>query len=276
MRVSNQCAVKYTSGYNGSMNSLQDTQEIQDSQNCEMASLDKMAIYAHYSSTASECELAHLLVAMERKGEWWKLGYRSLSDYGQRRLGVDPGYLFGLLSLARDLSAFPRLARAWREGAIVRSKLREILRVMTPDTEALWDTFARNHTWRAVQRRVAHNPRARSGRSQWASPPCDTQSEVERGKASSSDRPNSATNAGDVNGANENAGATNENGADGWMPAEFLDERRRCEPRERGVAGQLQHHLQEGASRRFRSTPVPGCSARNSTSAGRGADSRPR
>ncbi len=59
---------------------------------------------------------------MEHKGEWWKLESMSLSDYRQRRLGVRPGYLFGLLGLARDLSSFPRLAHAWREGAVVRSK----------------------------------------------------------------------------------------------------------------------------------------------------------
>ena len=54
------------------------------------------------------------------------------------------------------------LRETWASGQIARSKLREVLRVVTRETETWWRDFALQHNCREVERKVALSPRARA------------------------------------------------------------------------------------------------------------------
>lgn len=125
-----------------------------------MMDLHRQAVSVNKSRMQAEWELAVLLLAMDERRAWSELGCASAGEYGDKYLSLAPEHSFGLLKTARDVRSFPLLCRAWRRGELSRSKLREICRVVNPETEADWLEFGRTHTCREVERRVALSPRA--------------------------------------------------------------------------------------------------------------------
>jgi hypothetical protein len=124
-----------------------------------MQQLDVRARAAYRRHMQAEWELAHLLTAMDKQGRWQELGFASIVDYAERQLGMPADHLFALLRMFADVSRFALANDAWRTGEIGRGKLRELLRVMTPETEKQWLDFARRHTCREVERQVVLRPR---------------------------------------------------------------------------------------------------------------------
>jgi hypothetical protein len=124
-----------------------------------MQQLDHRASAAYKRHVQAEWELAQLLTTMDQRGQWQELGFSSIVDYAERRLGMPADHLFSLLRLFSDVSRFALANEAWRKGEIGRGKLRELLRVMTPATEKQWLDFARQHTCREVERQVVLRPR---------------------------------------------------------------------------------------------------------------------
>jgi hypothetical protein len=141
-----------------------------------MAELDVRARVACKRLVQSEWELAQLLTTMHVRGQWRDLGCSSIVDYTDQRLGMPADHLFSLLRLFSDVAAFPHASEAWRTGAISRSKLREILRVMTSATEQQWLDFARRHTCRELERQVVLRPRAMKAKEQSPTAPTTTSS----------------------------------------------------------------------------------------------------
>lgn len=117
-----------------------------------MTDLDARARLAYKRQAQAEWELAQLLLAMQRRGRWQEVGCSSVVDYAERRLGMPADHLFALLKLATDVAPFPRTSEAWRQGEIGRTKPRELLRVMTPQSESSLLHFASTHTCREVAR----------------------------------------------------------------------------------------------------------------------------
>jgi hypothetical protein len=124
-----------------------------------MVELDVRARAAFNLIAHSEWDLARLLHAMQKRGEWQQLGCSSVVDYAERRLGMPADHLFSLLKLFTDVERFPQASEAWRSGDIGRAKLRDLLRVMTPSTEGRWLDFARKST-----RAESSSARSRCGR----------------------------------------------------------------------------------------------------------------
>jgi hypothetical protein len=123
-----------------------------------MAELDVRARAACQRVTQAEWELAQLLSAMQQQGDWQELGCSSIVDYAERRLGMPADHMFSLLRLFADVERFPRAMEAWRSGEISRAKLREVVRVMTAESERQWLEFARTHSCREVEKQVVLRP----------------------------------------------------------------------------------------------------------------------
>ncbi len=124
-----------------------------------MAELDLRARAACQRLAQAEWEVAQLLSTMQLRGQWQELGCSSIVDYAERRLGMPADHMFSLLRLFADVERFPRAMEAWRAGEISRAKLREIVRVMTAESEQQWLEFARKHSCREVERQVVLRPR---------------------------------------------------------------------------------------------------------------------
>ena len=97
----------------------------------------------------------------------WNTGFRSCAAWLTWRIGLSPGAAREHVRVARALGTLPLLAQALARGELSYSKLRELTRVATPETEARLLTVGRagtaDHVERIVRgwRRVDRNAEAR-------------------------------------------------------------------------------------------------------------------
>ncbi len=81
-------------------------------------------------------------------------GFGSLTEYLERRLGYSARATQERLRVAEALGGLPLLAEALRSGRVAWSSVREITRVVVPETEARWLAAAEGTRPRDVQRMV--------------------------------------------------------------------------------------------------------------------------
>src|SRR5512145_976023 len=105
----------------------------------------------------------------------WSNGFRSCAAWLTWRVGLAPGAAREHVRVARALGTLPRLARALDRGELSYSKVRELTRVATPETEdrllAVGRAGTAEHVTRIVRgwRRVDRTGEAREAALQHAS-----------------------------------------------------------------------------------------------------------
>ena len=113
-----------------------------------------------------------LLVA-RRTSAHRELGYGSFTEYVERLFGYAPRVTHEKLRVAEALESLPELSRELREGGLSFSQVRELTRVVTPETERIWLDRAKGRTVRQVERLV-------SGRRPGSLPNAPSEPELER------------------------------------------------------------------------------------------------
>jgi hypothetical protein len=104
--------------------------------------------------------------------EGWANGFRSCAHWLSWRIGLAPGAAREHVRVARALGTLPRLAQALARGELSYSKVRELTRVATPETEerllAVGRAGTAEHVERLVRawRRVDHIAEAREAHRQ--------------------------------------------------------------------------------------------------------------
>ncbi len=99
------------------------------------------------------------LLAARRAGVHQRLGAGSFAEYVERLFGYAPRLTHDKLRVAYALESLPLLAQAVRDGSTTWSCARELARVATPETEAVWLEQARGRTTREVEKLVSgHRP----------------------------------------------------------------------------------------------------------------------
>jgi hypothetical protein len=98
----------------------------------------------------AEWELAFCLLAMERNQTHMELNCSTVVFYAERFLQLAPHKTMELLRIARSLEHLPLLSQAYREGTLGCGKLRELIRVVTPENQQAWLMFAVTHNTVAV------------------------------------------------------------------------------------------------------------------------------
>ncbi|MGV8121295.1 MAG: hypothetical protein AB2L14_16160 [Candidatus Xenobiia bacterium LiM19] len=99
-----------------------------------------------------------------RKRHPEKLGYVRLPDYTREEMGIPWRSASLLVSNWTALSSLPCLKQAHREGKISKSKLRWLLRVVTPQNEEAWIEKASKLSVRALEEEVRTEEARRSGK----------------------------------------------------------------------------------------------------------------
>src|SRR5262245_1405519 len=94
---------------------------------------------------------ARWLRAATRIEIWRELGFVSLLDYMERRLGYQPHAAKERLRVALALSELPELEKQLEQGALTFTGVRELSRVMTEDTQGEWLEAARDKTVHEVE-----------------------------------------------------------------------------------------------------------------------------
>lgn len=107
----------------------------------------------------NEWQLAAHLIASDESQLYLKRGCASVVDYAQRCLNLSRQKAFELMRVGRIFALLPAISSAFREAKICWSKVREITRVATPDTEAYWLEQALLHDGDTVARMIAMSPK---------------------------------------------------------------------------------------------------------------------
>jgi len=130
----------------------------------EMMQLDSLALHqmakkSTGSLTRYRALLGRLLLAIHRTDAYLEHGCSSGVHYAILQLGLSRKEARLLILVARDLESLPHLRYLANNGNIEWSKLREIVRVATPETEQQWAELCSNHTYAQIEARVAQSQR---------------------------------------------------------------------------------------------------------------------
>jgi len=123
---------------------------------------------------AATARLLDLIRKFDARGGW-NTGFRSCAAWLTWRIGLQPGPAREHVRVARALGALPLLAQARARGELSFSKVRELTRVVTPETEAQLLAAGRAGTaehvarlvrgWRRMDRKAEAQEAARQHRS---------------------------------------------------------------------------------------------------------------
>ncbi len=100
-------------------------------------------------------EEARLLREVEESRLWHWLGMVSLGAYVEARFGIGVHAATERLRVARSLEELPLVEAALSRGELAFGHVRELTRVVTPETEAEWLEFTNGQTAHQVQRAVS-------------------------------------------------------------------------------------------------------------------------
>lgn len=104
---------------------------------------------------AHERDLCWWLVRADQVGVHQACGFASLFEYADRYVGLNRRQTEERLRVGRHLARLPAMDRAFGEGEITWSKIRELSRIATADTEEEWLTWSQGRTCRQVEHAVA-------------------------------------------------------------------------------------------------------------------------
>ncbi len=103
---------------------------------------------------AHEHEVCGRLLDAERLGVAARVGFASLREYAERRLGLNGRQTEERLRVGRALTGLPALNEALSTGALCWSAVRELSRVAVAETEQAWREWASGKTSRQVEKAV--------------------------------------------------------------------------------------------------------------------------
>src|SRR5690242_12589768 len=95
-----------------------------------------------------DLEEGQLLLAAFRARVHERLGYGSFAEYVERLFGYGPRLVQEKVRVAEALEALPITEHALKEGAVCWSVVRELTRVVTPETECEWLAAVQGRTVR--------------------------------------------------------------------------------------------------------------------------------
>jgi hypothetical protein len=130
----------------------------------EMLRMDALALHHLAKKSAGTLTryralLGRLLLAIERTQAFLEHGCSSSVHYAIVQLGMDVKEARRFILVARELESLPYLRMLANHGQIDWSKLREIVRVATIDTERKWAELCRDHTYAEIENLVARSRR---------------------------------------------------------------------------------------------------------------------
>ena len=103
--------------------------------------------------------LGFYLLDMEERREYQALGYSSTVHFAEVKLGLSPKETRELIRISRRLEELVEIDRAFTQGEISWSKVRELTRVAVRDTEEEWLEFAKGKLSREVELAVSNSKR---------------------------------------------------------------------------------------------------------------------
>ena len=119
----------------------------------------ELALRAAGTVTSCKLTLGRCLLAIQETRDYRNHGCSGSTHYAMSKLGVSKKEANESKRVARELLRLPELSMAAEEGRITWCKLREIVRVATPETEDYWMKLAEKYTGDQIQFLVSKSPR---------------------------------------------------------------------------------------------------------------------
>ena len=132
--------------------------------------LHEIAVRANGTCTANNLHLGRCLVAIEEGELYLDFGCSGAIHYATSCLGMKRRRALGLRRLATQLEPLPLLSLAAENGHIDYSKLREVARRATPETEAEWLRLCQKMSYSKIQILVSNTPKGAMPREEDAKP----------------------------------------------------------------------------------------------------------
>ena len=128
----------------------------------EMMQMDPLALHhlakkATGTLTRYQALLGRALLAIERTGAYLEHGCSGGVHYAVIQLGLPVKKARLLIRVARQLERLPYLRRLANFGQIEWSKLREIVRVASPESEREWARLCEDHSYAEIEDLVARS-----------------------------------------------------------------------------------------------------------------------
>jgi hypothetical protein len=125
--------------------------------------LDKTELFdrarsVRVQNALTEWQMAAMLMAIERQRAYIECGCSSITVYADKKLGLHPKKTRALLRLARICTYHELVSKAFKDGSLCWTKVREIGRVLDDHNEEKWVKYATTHTVRQVESAVAKPP----------------------------------------------------------------------------------------------------------------------
>ena len=117
--------------------------------------LHHLAVRSSGTLAAYRLLLGRCLLAIQRTDVHYEHGCSSAIHYAIRVLGMAPKEARTLRYVAQQLEELPRLSLEGTQGRIEWSKLREVVRVASAETESVWIELCSRHSYGEIERLVA-------------------------------------------------------------------------------------------------------------------------
>ena len=118
----------------------------------------ELALRAVGSLTTSKLTLGRCLLAIQETRDFKNFGCSSSTHYACAKLGMSRREANECKRVARALMPLPELTFAAEEGRIAWGKLREIVRVASPETDEFWLELSKRYTDNQIQILVSKTP----------------------------------------------------------------------------------------------------------------------
>jgi len=132
--------------------------------------LHEIAVRANGTCTANNLHLGRCLMAVDKGELYLDFGCSGAVHYAISCLGMKGRRARELRRIATRLESLPLLNLAAEHGQIDYSKLREVLRRATPDTEADWLRLCQKMNYSKIERLVTNTPKGALPREEDARP----------------------------------------------------------------------------------------------------------
>ena len=121
--------------------------------------IHELALKAAGTINSYHVVLGRCLLAVHRTKLFERFGCSGAVHYGTQVLGLPPHKARALRWVADKLESLPRLSRAGELGEVCWSKLREVVRKASIETEEFWLAICRQKNYRDVEKLVRCTPK---------------------------------------------------------------------------------------------------------------------
>jgi Holliday junction DNA helicase RuvB len=126
--------------------------------------IDRELRLADRQTDAGNRRLAFYLADMETRGVCQILGYPTATAYAVKRLEMGRRHAQQLIAIGRALEELPKVDAAFCEGLLNWSRVRLLVKIAVPETEAAWLERALECSWTDFEREVLTSEKGRPPR----------------------------------------------------------------------------------------------------------------